>query len=537
MLMKPLGGEPVVASARMTQIIGYREPHKAIDNLCATYGFHRHQVARNPDGTVQHAYLTLGGATIMLVPAQNDIGGGLTFVQPDAIGGAETQACYCTVFDVEQHYERARRLGAEIVWPLQAMVYGGVGYAARDPEGHLWSFGDYDPRGVAPLEARTRQSVSVSDHVSDDDAARDATSGGETPADDRRWKLNAFGILGASLMALIAFTLHAGLWKPVGDPANVGAAAILSGASATAAAEKKSLLRLRESVARERALKDAAVAKVANLEVKLQATSLANAEAKQAAAQSADSLRQRAQGLEGSLVAAERTASEARSALDAERIAKETAERTAQELKLRLSSATEVQVKAEAEVNDLRAQLDRLEKSLAESDASSKLALAELEVLRQAKAAAQSETSSVQQVLSGELEVKKEADGQLDRAISDLRRQLDAEKKARETAEASAAQLRARIKSAELDKVEAAREVARVKSTPRLRKSNAAGQQRSARSRAKSKKATEGETAAAPMGGTPKNPGWANSTLQEFSPAPAPVIPKGGKQTGAEFWE
>jgi hypothetical protein len=23
--------------------------------------------------------------------------------------------------------------------------YGGRGYAARDPEGHVWSFGSYDP--------------------------------------------------------------------------------------------------------------------------------------------------------------------------------------------------------------------------------------------------------------------------------------------------------------------------------------------------------------------------------------------------------
>ena len=35
--------------------------------------------------------------------------------------------------------------GAEIVWPLENPEYGGVFFACRDPEGHIWNVGSYDP--------------------------------------------------------------------------------------------------------------------------------------------------------------------------------------------------------------------------------------------------------------------------------------------------------------------------------------------------------------------------------------------------------
>ena len=50
-------------------------------------------------------------------------------------------ACQAAIW----HYAQAKAEGAEIVDELETMDYGGSGYSARDPEGHLWSFGDYDP--------------------------------------------------------------------------------------------------------------------------------------------------------------------------------------------------------------------------------------------------------------------------------------------------------------------------------------------------------------------------------------------------------
>jgi uncharacterized glyoxalase superfamily protein PhnB len=36
-------------------------------------------------------------------------------------------------------------MGGEIVMPIEDKPYGGRAFACRDPEGHLWNVGTYDP--------------------------------------------------------------------------------------------------------------------------------------------------------------------------------------------------------------------------------------------------------------------------------------------------------------------------------------------------------------------------------------------------------
>jgi len=40
---------------------------------------------------------------------------------------------------------RAVAAGAEIVIEIKDEDYGGRDYSCRDPEGHVWNFGSYDP--------------------------------------------------------------------------------------------------------------------------------------------------------------------------------------------------------------------------------------------------------------------------------------------------------------------------------------------------------------------------------------------------------
>ena len=72
------------------------------------------------------------------------------FAQPDETGGRETQCCCVIVADADAHYARAKVAGAVIVDPLEDKDYSGKGYACRDPEGHLWWFGSYDPWAAVP---------------------------------------------------------------------------------------------------------------------------------------------------------------------------------------------------------------------------------------------------------------------------------------------------------------------------------------------------------------------------------------------------
>lgn len=70
---------------------------------------------------------------------------GRNVAQPDETGGRVTQSAYAIVADCKALYERAKAAGAEIVDEYSQKDYGGAGYSCRDLEGHLWSFGSYDP--------------------------------------------------------------------------------------------------------------------------------------------------------------------------------------------------------------------------------------------------------------------------------------------------------------------------------------------------------------------------------------------------------
>ena len=130
--------------SRIMPTMRYRDAPAAIDWLCNVFGFARHAVYANPDGTIAHAELTLGGGMIMLGSTKNDEYG-RGFKSPDELGAAETRSAYIVVSDADAVYARAQSAGATVVRPLQNTDYGSREFSARDPEGHSWSVGTYDP--------------------------------------------------------------------------------------------------------------------------------------------------------------------------------------------------------------------------------------------------------------------------------------------------------------------------------------------------------------------------------------------------------
>jgi uncharacterized glyoxalase superfamily protein PhnB len=80
---------------------------------------------------------------VMLGPVV-DTAFGRLMRQPDEAGGV-TQSLYLIVPEVDAHCARARDAGADIVSAPENQSYGGRVYSCRDPEGHVWSFGSYDP--------------------------------------------------------------------------------------------------------------------------------------------------------------------------------------------------------------------------------------------------------------------------------------------------------------------------------------------------------------------------------------------------------
>jgi uncharacterized glyoxalase superfamily protein PhnB len=69
---------------------------------------------------------------------------------PDAAGGAETRGVNLIVDDADAVYARARQAGAEILLDIEDKPYGGRGFVCRDPEGHVWYVGTYDPWAQPP---------------------------------------------------------------------------------------------------------------------------------------------------------------------------------------------------------------------------------------------------------------------------------------------------------------------------------------------------------------------------------------------------
>jgi uncharacterized glyoxalase superfamily protein PhnB len=135
---------PHANGAPVVPVIRYRDLPAAITWLCAAFGFEKHRITTDSAGGVMFAQLTFGSAMIMLGPVRESAFDKL-LKQPDEIGGAETQVCYFFVADAHSHCARAKAAGAEVVFDIAHQANGGRSYSCRDPEGHLWNFGTYDP--------------------------------------------------------------------------------------------------------------------------------------------------------------------------------------------------------------------------------------------------------------------------------------------------------------------------------------------------------------------------------------------------------
>ncbi|HEU4381229.1 MAG TPA: VOC family protein [Hyphomicrobiaceae bacterium] len=123
----------------------YRDLPAAIDWLCTAFGFEEQMAVAGEDGSVRYAQLAFGDGLVMLGAVEDNAAGRL-MAQPEQTGGLETQLCYVCVKDTHAHCARARAAGAAIVLDVDDPASGGRGYSCRDPEGHVWTFGTYDPR-------------------------------------------------------------------------------------------------------------------------------------------------------------------------------------------------------------------------------------------------------------------------------------------------------------------------------------------------------------------------------------------------------
>ena len=122
----------------------YRNAPAAMDWLEKVFGFQRKAVYEGENGAILHAELTLGNGMVMLGSGKDDASRS-SFKPPDELGGVETRALYIVVPDADAAHARAVAAGANVTTPLHDTPYGSRDFAVKDPEGHSWNVGTYDP--------------------------------------------------------------------------------------------------------------------------------------------------------------------------------------------------------------------------------------------------------------------------------------------------------------------------------------------------------------------------------------------------------
>ena len=132
-------------SAKISVIpaLQYKDAKAAIEFLCKAFGFEKNAVYEEPDGSIAHAQLVLSNGMIMLGSVKDSEYSKL-LVRPSDAGGV-TMSVYVVVEDADAHYVRAKAAGATITREPVTQDYGGRDYTCKDREGHVWTFGTYDP--------------------------------------------------------------------------------------------------------------------------------------------------------------------------------------------------------------------------------------------------------------------------------------------------------------------------------------------------------------------------------------------------------
>ena len=135
--------------ATIIPVLRYRDAKAAIGYLCDGLGFEKHAVYEGEGGKIMHAELSFGNGMIMLGSvAPTEFGENMR--QPDEIGMKETQSPYLIVTDADAVYQRAKAANFTMLRDIRDEDHGGRGFICRDPEGHVWSVGTYDPWRTAP---------------------------------------------------------------------------------------------------------------------------------------------------------------------------------------------------------------------------------------------------------------------------------------------------------------------------------------------------------------------------------------------------
>jgi uncharacterized glyoxalase superfamily protein PhnB len=121
----------------LTSALFYREPWAALDWLEKAFGFERSMVITDNDGNLAHSEMRFGDGLVYVGREWAEF-----TASPVSLGGKNTQFIHVHLKEgIDAHCARARAAGAAILEEPTDQFYGDRTYRARDPEGHVWTFG------------------------------------------------------------------------------------------------------------------------------------------------------------------------------------------------------------------------------------------------------------------------------------------------------------------------------------------------------------------------------------------------------------
>jgi uncharacterized glyoxalase superfamily protein PhnB len=441
-----MGGEPAKmttstpATAIPATAMRYRDVAAAANWLCSAFGFEKQTVLADDNGAPLYVQLTFGRAMLMLAPVRpSPIDKYMK--QPDEIGGAETQSGYYVVGDADAHYAQAKAAGADILLEVEDDDFGGRTYTCRDPEGHIWTFGTYDPwQGKFPTPAAAA-------------APRSRGSG--------RRLVRA--VLTLAVMAGVGVAgWYGGALTQSRAVSSTGQAltpTVLERRAALEAAEQAARKAL-EQLEGERSAR--AAADKAGKEAQQRAAE--EAKAREAAERAMKEVRAELEKFQATKVAAASGNADLQKRVDEERRAREVAERAAKEARAELEKAQVTKSATASGSTDLPKRVEAAERAAKEARAQLEKARGDLAAAEMAKDFALNRAEEEQAAREAAERMAKEARAELDgkqatpspvsaggpppdilKGTADMQRALDEAKKRAEDAEAAAVAVRAEL--------------------------------------------------------------------------------------------
>ena len=123
----------------LSSAVCYVDAKAAFRWLEVAFGFEPMMVILDAEENLAHSEMSYGHSVVMVGNEWS-----ADHKSPKSLGGKNTQTVHVQLArgeDIDAHCERSRKAGAEILQAPETQFYGDRTYRARDPEGHIWTFG------------------------------------------------------------------------------------------------------------------------------------------------------------------------------------------------------------------------------------------------------------------------------------------------------------------------------------------------------------------------------------------------------------